>query len=61
MANGTVEHEIIVSTCHSPYSASVGGFIRLGLGQRWRAEELEVFNWPTENVEYVASLCVKYV
>ncbi len=59
MANGTVEHEIIVSTRHSPFSASVGGIIRLGLGQRRRAEELEVFTRPTKNVEYVKY--VKYV
>ena len=59
MADGTVEHEIIVSTCHSPFSASVGGIISLGLGQRRRAEVLEVFTWPTENVEYVKY--VKYI
>ena len=53
MADCTVEHEIIVRTCHSSFSASFGGFIRLGLGQRWRAEELEVFTRPTENVAYV--------
>ena len=53
MADCTVEHEVIIGTCHSPFRASFGGIIRLGLGQRWRAEELEVFTGPTENAKYV--------
>ncbi len=51
MANCAVQHEVIIITCHSPFSSSFGSF-RLGLGKRRRAEVLVALANPTEYTQF---------
>jgi hypothetical protein len=53
MANCAVQHEVIVITCHSPFSSSFGSHFLLGLRELLRAEVLVALANPTEYSKYV--------
>ncbi len=53
MANCAVQHEVIVITCHSPFSSAFGSHFRLGLRELRSAEVLVALANPTEYAKYV--------